>query len=61
MVGAQQVLTVIRKLNVDRKYRKCESKYERVIIRILMQQMFWCYENAIGNLAVAYASERYDV
>jgi len=22
--------------------------------------MFWCYENGIGNLAVAYASERYD-
>ena len=25
-------LTVIRMLNVDRKYRKCESKYEKVII-----------------------------
>ena len=24
------ILTVIRMLNVDRKYRKCESKYERV-------------------------------
>ena len=23
--------------------------------------MFWCYRNGIGNLAVAYASERYDV
>jgi len=23
--------------------------------------MFWCYENGDGNLAVAYASERYDV
>ena len=22
--------------------------------------MFWCYENGDGNLAVAYASERYD-
>ena len=21
--------------------------------------MFWCYGNGIGNLAVAYASERY--
>ena len=27
-----EFLTVIRMLNVDRKYRKCESKYERVII-----------------------------
>ena len=25
-------LTVIRKLNVDQKYRKCESKYKKVII-----------------------------
>ena len=25
-------LTVIRMLNVDLKYRKCESKYEKVII-----------------------------
>jgi len=32
MVGAWQVLTVIRMLNVDLKYRKCESKYEKVII-----------------------------
>ena len=23
--------------------------------------MFWCYENGDGNLAVAYASERYDI
>ena len=30
-------------------------------IIILVQQMFWCYENGDGNLAVAYASERYDV
>ena len=22
--------------------------------------MFWCYENGDGNLAVVYASERYD-
>ena len=28
---------------------------------ILVQQIFWCYENGDGNLAVAYASERYDV
>ena len=28
----RDILTVIRVLNVDRKYRKCESKYERVII-----------------------------
>ena len=60
MVGAWEILTVIRMLNIDRKYRKCESKYERVIIN-LVQLMFWCYENGDGNLAVAYASERYDV
>jgi len=24
-------------------------------------RMFWCYRNGIGNLAVAHASERYDV
>jgi len=27
-----EYLNVIRMPNVDRKYRKCESKYERVII-----------------------------
>ena len=32
MVGAWRILTVIRMLNVDLKYRNCESKYERVII-----------------------------
>ena len=32
MVGAWRILTVIRMPNVDLKYRKCESKYERVII-----------------------------
>ena len=48
-------------LNVDQKYRKCESKYERGYYINLVLQMFWCYENGIGNLAVAYASERYDV
>ena len=61
MVGVWKVLTVIRKLNVGQKYRKCESKYEKSYYIILVQQMFWCYENGIGNLAVAYASERYDV
>ena len=29
-VGVWKVLTVIRMLNVDQKYRKCESKYEKV-------------------------------
>ena len=61
MVGVWKVLTVIRKLNVDQKYRKCESEYKRGNYIILVQQMFWCYRNGIGNLAVAYASERYDV
>ena len=61
MVGVWKVLTVIRKLNVDRKYRKCESKYEKELLYNLVQQMFWCYRNGIGNSAVAYASERYDV
>jgi len=28
----RDILTVMRVLNVDRKYRKCKSKYERVII-----------------------------
>ena len=28
---------------------------------IQMQLMFWYYENGDGNLAVVYASERYDV
>jgi len=32
MVGVWKVLTVIRKLNVDQKYLKCESEYEKVII-----------------------------
>jgi len=32
MVGVGNILTVIRKLNVDQKYRKCESEYKRVII-----------------------------
>ena len=31
-VGVWKVLTVIRKLNVDQKYRKCESEYKNVII-----------------------------
>ena len=61
MVGVWRILTVIRMLNVDRKYRKCESKYEKVSYIILVQLMFWCYENGDGNLAVAYASERYDM
>ena len=61
MVGVWKVLTVIRKLNVDQKYRKCESEYKRGNYIILVQQMFWCYRNGIGNLAVVYASERYDV
>ena len=62
MVGVQQVLTVIRMLNVDRKYRKCEGKYERVIIKFRCSKCFGAIENGDGNLmAVAYASERYDV
>ena len=61
MVGVWRILTVMRMLNVDLKYRKCESKYEKSSYIILVQLMFWCYENGIGNLAVAYASERYDV
>ena len=31
------------------------------LIYNFVQQMFWCYENGDGNLAVAYDSERYDV
>ena len=29
---SRDILTVMRVLNVNRKYRKCKSKYERVII-----------------------------
>ena len=32
LISIWEILTVIRKLNVDQKYRKCESKYEKVII-----------------------------
>jgi len=32
MVGVWKVLTVIRKLNVDQSYRKCESEYKKVCI-----------------------------
>jgi len=31
-LACSKFLTVIRMLNVDQMYRKCESEYERVII-----------------------------
>ena len=46
-----------RDISWTESIRKCEGKS----LYNLVQQMFWYHENGDGNLAVVYASERYDV